>query len=130
MRMAKTPYWLLERNVGEAFFRLVRTTEAYQSLDLISQSFQQLEKAILGVDVSRLGFLVDLRLGPMRNDPAFEATARPWQEKVMKAFARVAILVKTPAGKLQMSRIVRSLHATAQVFDDEKTAVAHLTVKS
>jgi hypothetical protein len=126
MIMARTPYWVLERNVGEAFFRLTRTSLPYETLELIDQSFDQLARALRGSDVSRLGFLTDLRLGPMRNDPAFEERARPWQEKVMKSFARVSILVKTPVGKLQMARIVRSLHATAQVFDDEAAAVAHL----
>ena len=41
-----------------------------------------------------------------------------------------AILVKTPVGKLQMGRIVRALHASAQVFDDERQAIAFLKAGS
>ena len=37
----------------------------------------------------------------MRNDPQFEAAALPYQVKMLTAFRRTAILVKTPAGKFK-----------------------------
>ena len=124
--MIRTPYWILERDLGAAFFRLRRTATKLESNEVLNQTAQTIERALVGVDLSRLGFLVDLRDGPMRNDPEWEKVARPWQQKMMSAFGRVAILVKTPVGKLQMNRIVRALHATAQVFDDEQQAIAFL----
>jgi hypothetical protein len=130
MQMVRTQYWILERDLGAAFFRLRRTSTAYESLESIGVTAASIERALVGVDLSRLGFLIDLREGPMRNDPEFEKVGRPWQEKMMGVFGRVAILVKTPVGKLQMGRIVRALHASAQVFDDERQAIAFLKATS
>jgi hypothetical protein len=126
MHMVRTPYWILERDLGAAYFRLRRTAEKFASNDLLDEAARSIERVMVGVDLSRLGFLVDLREGPMRNDPEWEKIAAPWQKKMMSSFGRVAILVKTPAGKLQMNRIVRALHATAQVFDEEKAAIEWL----
>jgi hypothetical protein len=123
MIMIRTPYWWLERDVGAAWFRLRRTAEPFASNDEIQRVSETIEKKLVGVDLSRLGFLVDLRDGPLRNDPEWERIMAPWQRKMMAAFGRVAILVKTPAGKLQMTRIVRTLHASAEVFDQEKAAI-------
>lgn len=123
MIMVRTPYWNLERDVGAAWFRLRRTAEPFASNDEIERVARAIEHKLVGVDLSRLGFLVDLREGPMRNDPEWERVAGPWQAKMMSSFGRVAILVKTPAGKLQMTRIVRALHASAEVFDQEKAAI-------
>jgi hypothetical protein len=126
MIMIRTPYWSLERDVGAAWFRLRRTAEPFSSNDEIERVAQAIEKKLMGVDLSRLGFLVDLRDGPLRNDPEWERVMAPWQRKMMSSFGRVAILVKTPAGKLQMTRIVRALHASAEVFDQETAAIEFL----
>jgi hypothetical protein len=133
MRMVVTQWWILERDVGAAYFRLRRTPEPTISLDRFSEVAEAFERALAGVDRSRLGLLVDLRDGPMRNDAVFERTAAPYQARMVAGFRRVAVLVKTPAGKLQMRRLAEgALHEMPgiHVFDEEPAALAFLTARS
>ncbi len=88
-----------------------------------------LERAITHADLSRLGLLLDIRDGPIRNDAPFEQAVRPYQEAVTKRFARVAVLVKTPVGKLQAGRVMRSIEHGPRVFIDEREAIAFLDAR-
>jgi len=127
--MVKTPYWTLERDIGASYFRLRRTATRFESPESMGTHARTVERALSKGDMSRLGVLVDLRLGPMRNDPEFESAARQWQGKLVETFGKIAFLVATPVGKLQMNRIARLLSKPAQVFDDEAAAVAWLAAK-
>ena len=69
----------------------------------------------------------DLRDGPMRSDPEFENRSRTQQLRTLAGFARVAVLVRTAVGKLQVSRARReSGHSTEGIFHDEAEALAYL----
>jgi hypothetical protein len=126
MQMVRTKHWTLERDVGKKFFRVRRTAEPFGSPDELKVAFDRMERALHALDLTRYALLLDIREGPMRNDPQFERTVRPYQEAIMQRFGRVAILVKTPAGKLQANRIVQSIGAGTRVFDDERAAIAFL----
>src|SRR3954470_6688676 len=104
--MARTPHWILKRDVGQSYFRLRRTPAPLDSLGDLPVQIERFKKIFGGVDTQRLGLLIDLRDGPMRNDPKWEELFRPWQKMIFTSFGRTVILVKTPAGKLQMERIV------------------------
>src|SRR5438270_838228 len=108
MQMARTAQWILERDVGTNYLRARRTAVPTGGPDDLKLAFDTLTKAIGSVDRSHLGLLVDAREGPLRNDAEFEAAARPWQTAMMAGFARVGVLVKTPAGKLQTERLAGS----------------------
>ncbi len=74
----------------------------------------------------RFALLVDLRDGPMRNDPAFEQVFRDRQRQLFGGFRRVALLVRTAVGALQINRQARAMGRTAVVFHDEQAAIDHL----
>ena len=122
--MVRTPQWILEREVGASYFRLRRTATPIEDLGDLPAQMEKFKKIFGGVDTKRLGLLIDLRDGPMRNDPKWERTFRPWQQMIFTSFGRTAILVKTPAGKLQMSRIVGLVAPGVPVCDDEADAIA------
>jgi hypothetical protein len=128
--MLATSWWILERDLGAAFFRLRRTPQPTVALDKLEEVMVSLERALAGVDRSHLGLLVDLREGPMRNDPEFERAAAPFQLRMLSGFRRVAVLVKTPVGKLQVRRLLARRVPAAEIFDDEEAALAHLTARS
>lgn len=129
MQLTRTPQWVLERDVGTNWLRARRTPEPTRSADDVKLAFDKLSKAIGSVDRSHLGLLVDSREGPLRNDPEFERMAAPYQVAMMSGFARVAVLVKTPAGKLQTERLAAALGSTIKVFTDEAKAIAYVSAR-
>jgi len=126
MQMVRTPYWSLERDVGHRFFRLRRSALHLEFVDIDKDS-EALARAFRNVDTAHLSLLIDLRDSPIRNDATFEETVRPYQERIIKAFGRVAVLIRTPVGRLQVERILAPISATARVFADETAAVAFLS---
>jgi hypothetical protein len=71
--------------------------------------------------------LVDLRGGPPgRNDPDFERATEAWRRQLATELERVAILVRTAAGKLHVQRLGREVGRAPGVFMDEAEAVAWL----
>jgi hypothetical protein len=123
MLMARTPMWTLEREVGTNYFRARRTPVPTGSADDLKKTADAMLKAVGSVDRSHLGLLVDAREGPLRNDAEFESLVRPWQQAMIAGFARIAILVKTPAGKMQVERLLGGDNQRARVFTDEAAAM-------
>ncbi len=70
----------------------------------------------------RLGLLVDLRRAVGRNDPEFEQRIVPAFNKFTMRFGRIAILVATQAGRLQLARLMRGQTPEPHVFVDEEEA--------
>jgi hypothetical protein len=71
-------------------------------------------------------FMMDVREGPMRSDPGFEAAMRSSGPNIGAQFKRSAVLVKTAVGKLQMTRLLSEQKSPSVVFDDEAKALAWL----
>jgi len=112
---------------GSSHLRLVRTAVPYPSLASMDEANRALAVAIRNAGVRRV--LLDLRGGPPgRNDEAFEHAGESWRRQLAAQCDRVAILVRTVAGKLQAQRLARSegRSGTAAVFMDEAEALAHL----
>jgi hypothetical protein len=81
-----------------------------------------------------LGFLLDSRDAPMIGEDSSMDAMRPFMSELMIGFARVAILVQTALGRLQVTRRVRGddLYEQYQVgvYADEAQAIAHVMGQS
>lgn len=101
------------------------------SLDAQERSLDSICEALrLHLPTKAGGLLVDMRDAPPRNDDAFESTVRRFRTEIHAHFVRVAVVVRTIAGKLQVNRLDREQHldtATHAVFDDEDEARAFLS---
>jgi hypothetical protein len=105
--------------------RLERTPTPYASIAEMHASHRQLAEAMRDVGVGRI--LLDLRSGPPgRNDETFEHQTAVWRKRLRAQGERVAILVKTVAGKLQAQRLSRTEGNALHVFLDENEALAFL----
>jgi hypothetical protein len=116
--------------VDHGVLRLERTATAYPTLEAMHHSNIGLAGALRTAGVRRV--LLDLRKGPPgRNDEAFESQSSKWRIQLSKECERVAILVRTAAGKLQAQRLSRSEHrgGNANVFMDETEALAYLNAR-
>ncbi len=107
--------------------RVARTAETYTELDEVHTTFVELRERLrsLPLDRGRHGLLVDLRDGPLRSDPPFEAAAREHRQHLFDGFVAGAVLVRTLSGKIQLTRHER-LDRVYRTFDDEDEALAFL----
>jgi hypothetical protein len=107
--------------------RVTRSGQRPESIGEIAGAFDQVTKALDGLDRARLRLLIDLRAAPGRNDAQFERAMATRRSELMRGFAAVAILVQTPVGELQVARIAREDGTEAKIFSDEAKALRWLT---
>jgi hypothetical protein len=113
---------------GQRLVRVMRTPEPFADLAEVATSYGEVASVMEAMrDRPRLAILVDLRAAPSRNDPQFENTVAPFRRRMYREFARVALLVKSAAGRLNVARHAREDHVVACVFTDEQQALAYVT---
>ena len=88
--------------------------------------FAPVEKAFARIARERYALLIDVRAAPGRNDPEFEKKFEPVRQNLQKGFRRIAILVRSTSGKLQVQRYGRADNLPSGVFDDPAAAVKWL----
>lgn len=119
-----TPHSTLTWDVNHSIGRFVRTSVAYASPADIAREAILVERALQKAGQIRL--LVDLRAALPRNDPAFEADIVKLRRKLCGGGRKVAILVCTAMGALQVKRHMREDGFAVEVFTQEAAALAHL----
>jgi hypothetical protein len=122
-RVFENPYYTVDLDDAHHMARIVRTREPFPSIELVRNANRDVMNAVLGIGLKKL--LVDLRDGPPgRNDPEFERATDEIRENVMR-IKRVALLVRTQAGRLQALRLSPTSDRM-QVFLDENEALDYL----
>ena len=72
------------------------------------------------------GLLIDSRTAPHSTERDLDEEFRRYRREVMLGFERVAALVRTKVGILQVNRLCAGQASDFEVFDDEAAAVASL----
>ncbi|MFO0612563.1 MAG: hypothetical protein U0414_08255 [Polyangiaceae bacterium] len=106
---------------------VTRTALAFDTLEQMREKFLEVIALLDRLGREGASLLVDTSEAPARNDPAFEEAFEPVRVRLLKGFKRVAVLVKTPVGKLQAERHVRKDRTAAQTFNDRALAEAWLS---
>jgi hypothetical protein len=119
-------YWVVRTEPTSRVVRLTRTSVSLSTLDEMLTELAAVERALEASALAGFGILMDLRAGPMRNDDAFELQLRPYRERLSKRFARVAVLISTAVGRLQMTRLAKDAPSAPRVFADENEALRYL----
>lgn len=103
-------YWYVEEHVGDRVMIFRRTSIPFESLDiLVRENTEVLTK--IREEHATFGIVVDMRQAPPRNDPGFEGAMRTLRETLTQRFARLAVLVESSAGVLQVNRLGRDQNA-------------------
>lgn len=112
--------------IDHGVLRLVRKATSYATIEAMHEANRALAAAVRSAGVRRI--LLDLRGGPPgRNDAPFEEASGVWRKQLAGGADRVAILMRTVAGKLQSQRLARGEGRTPDnVFLDEAEALAYL----
>jgi hypothetical protein len=78
----------------------------------------------------RFGWLYDVREAPQqRNDDAFEKVIRDRRPDLLKRSPALCVLVRTAAGRMQITRMKQTSTAKFYVADDEQEAVEWLAAQ-
>lgn len=126
-----TDHWQVRVNRTRGVIWLERTPVPFgapEDLDASLVLFQKLLARIEGGAPDRL--LFDLRKAPGRNDEAFERSTKRLRTQLDELFDRVAILVRSQVGKLQVTRLNKGeaqRPGHTEVFTDEAAALDWLT---
>jgi hypothetical protein len=125
--LVDSAYFRLTVNEPLGVARLQRTATAFPDSEALRIAALEVEHA-----ASRLprgmGLLIDARDAPARNDQEFEQQFTRARRPILACFARVAVLVRSAVGKLQVARYGREDGVQSQlVFADEAEALEFLT---
>jgi hypothetical protein len=124
--LAANAYFRLTEDDDAGVYRLVRTATPYPSTEALRTAAVEIERAAALLPRGS-ALLIDSREALPRNDAEFEDEFKRARRPILAHFPRVAILVRSAVGKLQVSRYVREDGAAGQnVFDDEAAALAFL----
>jgi cytochrome b involved in lipid metabolism len=102
-----SPHWAIEEDTEERIVTLRRTPVPFSSLaEIVSVNDAVIR--MFRPEHADFGAVVDMRQAPQRNDPAFEGAMRRLRAAITEQFARVAVLVESQVGVLQVDRLGRS----------------------
>jgi hypothetical protein len=123
LRRNSTPYANL-RAVNEAYDAFLKLVDDWL-LD------RRIKSGALGTRGKLpVGWLYDIRFGPgQRNDPEFEGAVAARRRDLYDRSPLLAVLVRTAAGRMQLTRMSRGAKDPIEVFSDENEAIAWLKRK-
>jgi hypothetical protein len=76
----------------------------WNSIGELHAAFDRMDQLIAVLPRHRTVLLIDSREAPLRNDPVFESEFEMRRRRFIQGFKRVAALVKTAVGRLQIQR--------------------------
>lgn len=115
----------LEHN--DRVVRFGRTDRPYDAVDDVTRLHEELGRRLDQAGRRGRSLLVDMRLAQMNIDPEFEHRAMKARHHLVRDFDRVAVLVATAVGALQVRRHIREDGRDIPVFQDEAEAISFLT---
>lgn len=108
---------------SERVVKVVRTSVPFPETNDLGPMFANAHAAVDAVERASFGLLLDLRQSVGRNDETFEKLIAPQRKRLEQGFARVAVLVRSMVGKLQIERHARDDGVNLRVFHDEDEAL-------
>ena len=89
---------------------------------------QMLEQLVPLHERGSYGLLMDMRDAPLLTEPELEKVVSNYSHAIRQGWRQVAVLIKTPVGKLQVRRTTKQdIDSSRAVFDDEIAAMNFLT---
>lgn len=115
--------------------RLVRMRRTSVRADTVAELTAALELLLTGLDQvvpperrGEYGFLQDMRDAPLLRDAVLESKLAEYSPRLRQGWGRLAVLIRTPVGRLQVRRTTATDGESGRgVFDDEIEALNFLT---
>jgi hypothetical protein len=125
----RNPYLVTRYDETARLLVVTRLPTHYPDVDTLVTSFQPVELKLAHFPRARTSLLIDARRAPARNDPAFEHAFTPIRQRITHGFRRIAVLVETAVGALQVKRHAKIDHADQGIFSDPAHALEYLEVQ-
>jgi hypothetical protein len=125
-QLLKNDFLRITMDREKSLVHAVRTPVRFSSSVECDRVYAEGARVLGMLDRSRLKILVDLREAPLTQDPAIEKSIGEHRKRIISGFSKVAILVRTAAGGLQVSRHAREDGVRIAVFQTEENARAYL----
>ena len=122
----RNDYYTLLVDERLCLVRLVRSEKPFASVPEFEACFAQLLPAMAALENPRHVILSDVRAVPGRNDPEFEAATARLLPRWLSGFRKVAVLVQSTVGMLQLQRYTRKDGVVRRVSTDEAELLAYL----
>ena len=123
-------YHRAEQLAGTSVIVVRRSAVPFSSREDLDRYYRALTDAIDRLDKPRHELLVDIRAVVGRNDSEFELAFGPHRARLERDFRRVAVLVSSPAGRLQVQRHALQDGLGVRAFLDEAEALEWLRRKA
>jgi hypothetical protein len=123
--VARNVHFVVERWISTPLVRVTRTHHAGDAEETW-HCLREVTQALDTLDRSQHVLLLDLREGPFRTEPALEEAAAPFQARLFRGFAKVAVLARTSVGRLQVQRLARDTGAHIVFFEEDAAAITYL----
>ncbi|KYF54757.1 hypothetical protein BE08_40975 [Sorangium cellulosum] len=127
LEILRNAHYIVTVNPAVKLARITRSAVPSESVTQFEEGWMEVSRALDRAGRDGLSLLVDLRQAVGRNDPAFEAAMQRFRPIVMRGFRRVAILVRTPAGALQIQRHFREDGVERMIGCDEARLLEYLS---
>src|SRR4051812_12395175 len=124
--LLSTPQITLTTEADSRLVRYVRTNVPYPSLEEYEYLHERIAATLDQLGRKQHVLLVDMREAVLNNNPAFERAASRGRQLLVHDFRRVAVLVKTAVGALQIGRHIREDSLDMPIFNVETAAVSYL----
>ncbi len=119
-------YLYVDELPGLPVVRVRRSEQAFPSVAEAVASFSAVNRELERLDRPAYGLLIDTRAASGRNDAEFEQAFAPLRAAMQRGFARVAVLVRSVTGTLQVQRHAREDGLEVRSFTDQGAALAWL----
>lgn len=106
--------------------RTVRTSTPHPSPEILEDSYLKVTRAMDRYGRTGRGLLVDVREAIGRNEPTFEAALARARKRNDAGFLRIAVLLRTQAGMLQMMRLSDEDGTLRLITMNEQVALNYL----
>ncbi len=121
-----SPFHRVELSHAGRVILLQRSARQYQDAAELNQERLLLREALDKLGRAGRGLLIDSRVAPHSTDERLKEEFRRFRLDLVRGFERVAALVRTKVGILQVQRLVADGISSVQAFDDEAAAIAYL----
>lgn len=121
-----TPQITVTTGPDARLVRYVRTSVPYASMLEYETLHERIAEVLDQHGRKQHVLLVDVREAVMNTDPAFEKVAVRVRQLLARDFRRIAFLVKTAIGALQVNRLIREDSLNASAFSEETAAISFL----
>lgn len=119
-------YYRVESIEGRAY-HIARTDRQFVSIGEVHDCHRGLVKFLQSLaQEGPLDVILDLRAAKLRSDAAFEIAMERYRHQFMTSFRRVAAVLSTAVGRLQLQRQLRDEDVEHSVFADAEPARAWL----